>query len=165
LNSRLTFHNLRRGMLPHILPDCPAYSFGFDLPQIAQAMAAIQPTMVNENKLRRAISVILACLRFTAIQIGIALMAYNAKSSNVLTGGRPMPENSPRIPPTNRFRESWSPNRQLPFRQQTASLQGSPQFLSSAVPSQIPRISLIQFEKKNLPNSSGYFFEIATLYS
>jgi hypothetical protein len=51
-------------------------------------------------------------------------MAYNAKSSNVLTGGRPMPENSPRIPPTNRFRESWSPNRQLPFRQQTASLQG-----------------------------------------
>ena len=42
---------------------------------------------------------------------------------------------------------------------------GSPQPLSSAAPSQIPRISLIQFEKKNLPNSSGYFPEIATLFS
>jgi hypothetical protein len=37
--------------------------------------------------------------------------------------------------------------------------------LSSAAPSQIPRISLIQFEKKNPPNSSGYFPEIATLFS
>jgi hypothetical protein len=45
--------------------------------------------MVIENKLRRAISVILACLRFTAIKIGIVLMAIIAKSSNVLIGGRP----------------------------------------------------------------------------
>jgi hypothetical protein len=64
-------------------------------------MAAIQPTMVIENKLRRAMSVMLACLRFTAIKIGIALMAIIAKSSNVLIGGRPMAENSPSITPTS----------------------------------------------------------------
>ena len=62
--------------------------------------------MVIENKLRTAISVILACLRFTAIQIGIALMAISAKSSNVLIGGRPMAENSPSITPTGTFGES-----------------------------------------------------------
>jgi hypothetical protein len=37
--------------------------------------------------------------------------------------------------------------------------------MSSAAPSQISRISLIQFEKKNLPNSSGYFLEFSTLVS
>jgi hypothetical protein len=62
--------------------------------------------MVIENKLRTAISVILACLRFTAIKIGIALMAITAKSSNVLIGGRPMAENSPSITPTGTFGES-----------------------------------------------------------
>jgi hypothetical protein len=37
--------------------------------------------------------------------------------------------------------------------------------MSSAAPSQISRISLIQFEKKNLQNSSGYFLEFSTLGS
>lgn len=60
--------------------------------------------MVNENKLRRAISVILACLHFTAIKIGIALMAITAKSSNVLIGDRPIAENSPSITHTSPFR-------------------------------------------------------------
>src|ERR1039457_5404016 len=101
--GRPPFHNCRGGC--HIPPDCFAYSLGSDLPQIAQAMAAIQPTVVNENKLRRAISVILACLRFTAIKIGIALMAITAKSSNVLISGRPTAENNPSITPASPFRE------------------------------------------------------------
>lgn len=34
----------------HNSPDCFAYWFRSDLPQIAQAMAMIQQTMVNENR-------------------------------------------------------------------------------------------------------------------
>jgi hypothetical protein len=37
-------------------------------------------------------SVMLACLRFTAIKIGIALMAPTAKSSNVFIFGHPIAE-------------------------------------------------------------------------
>jgi hypothetical protein len=59
--------------------------------------------------------VILACLRFTAIKIGIALMAITAKSSNVLIGGRPMAENSPSITPTIPFRESFRQSGQNPI--------------------------------------------------
>jgi hypothetical protein len=95
----VAFRNRRRVNLRYNLPNCFAYSFGSDLPQIAQAMATNQPAIVNENKLRRATSVIFACLRFTAIKIGITLMNKTAKSSNVLIWGPHGGEQSEYIPP------------------------------------------------------------------
>lgn len=74
----------------YIPPPCLAYSLGSDRPQIAQAMAMVQPMIVHERKkLRSAMSAILACLRFIAMTIGIVLITAASKESRVLIGESP----------------------------------------------------------------------------